>query len=114
MNLNSQSKRMTNRDNILFDKMGKELPFGVPENYFNQFALQFEEQIGYKHAANRKVFKIWMSIAAMFVGVLIMGQIFYSSHQRTLARNAENYETYVLSQVDETSVVDYYVEQSNK
>lgn len=105
---------MTNRDNILFDKIGKELPFGVPEDYFNQFALQFEEQIGYKDVANRRVFKIWMSMAAMFVGVLIMGQIFYSSHQRALARNAENYETYVLSQVDETSVVDYYVEQSNK
>jgi hypothetical protein len=50
----------------------------------------------------------------MFVGVLVAGQVFYSTHQKRLARNAENYESYVLSQVDETSMVDYYVEQSNE
>ena len=105
---------MTNRENILLEKVGKELPFGVPENYFNQFALQIEDQIGYKHVAGRNVFKSWMFMAAMFVGVVVMGQLFYASHQRTLARNADNYETYVLSQVDETSLVDYYVDEPNK
>jgi hypothetical protein len=105
---------MTNRENILLEKVGKELPFGVPENYFNQFALQIEDQIGHKHVVGRNVFKSWMFMAAMFVGVVVMGQLFYASHQRTLARNADNYETYVLSQVDETSLVDYYVDESNK
>ena len=105
---------MTNRNNILLEKIGKRLPFSVPENYFNQFALQIEEQIGYKQVANRKILRSWMYMAAMFVGILIMGQIFYTVHQNNLTRNAENYESYVLSQVDETSLVDYYVEQSNK
>ena len=105
---------MKNNENILLEKVGKELPFSVPENYFNQFALQFEEQIGYKQTNNRRVFKVWMSIAAMFVGVLIMGQVFYSNHQNNLAQNTENYENYVLTQVDENSLLDYYVEPSTK
>jgi hypothetical protein len=105
---------MNNNENILLEKIGKELPFSVPENYFNQFALQFEEQIGYKHTHNRRVLKIWMSIAAMFVGVLIVGQVFYSNHQKNLAQNAETYENYVLTQVDESSLMDYYVEPATK
>jgi len=106
---------MANKNNILFEKIGNELPFSVPENYFNQFALQMEDQIGYKQVVvNRKILKSWMFMAAMFVGVFIMGEIFYTTHQNNLAKNADNYETYVLSQVDETSLVDYYVEQTNK
>lgn len=105
---------MKNNKNILLDKVGRELPFTVPENYFNQFALQIDQQINYKHATNHRMLRNWMLMAAMFVGVLIMGRVFYSVHQNNLTRNAENYETYVLSQVDETSMVDYYVEQSNK
>jgi hypothetical protein len=105
---------MKKNENILLENIGNELPFSVPENYFDQFALQIEGQIGYKHAHNHKIFKIWMSVAAVFVGVLIVGQVFYSTHQRNLAKNEENYESYVLSQVDESSLLDYYVEPTTK
>jgi len=103
---------MEKRDNILMRKIGNELPFRVPENYFDQFALQIEDQIGYKHIVKRKALKSWMFMAAMFVCVLIMGEVFNTIHKNSLARNADNYETYVLSQVDETSLMDYYEEPS--
>ena len=105
---------MTNNKNILNEKVAKEPVFSVPENYFDQFALQIDQQIGYQHHVfNHKLLRSWMYVAAMFVGVVIVGQVYYSIHQKNLAQNAENYESYVLSQVDETSMVDYYVEQSN-
>jgi len=102
---------MKNNKNILIEEMSKELPFTVPENYFDQFALQIEEQIGFKKSISRKVFKPWMYMAAMFIGVLIMGQVFYTVNKNNTTRNAENYETYVLSQVDENSLADYYVSE---
>ncbi|MDP4238735.1 MAG: hypothetical protein Q8904_04590 [Bacteroidota bacterium] len=102
---------MKNNKNILIDEMSKELPFSVPENYFNQFALQIEEQIGFKRSITRKLFRPWMYMAAMFVGILVADQVFYSINQNNAARSAENYESYVLSQVDETSVADLYVEE---
>ena len=105
---------MKNKQGILLEEIGKELPFSVPENYFNQFALQIEERIGYKQSTIRKFLNPWMYMAAMFVGILIMGQVFYTTHQNNLTKNAENYETYVLSQVDENSLVDYYVDEPTK
>jgi len=105
---------MKNNKNILIDEISKELPFGVPENYFNQFALQIEEQIGYKRSIIRNVLKPWMYMAAMFVGILIMGEVFYTVNQNNTTRNTENYETYVLSQVDETMLVDAYMNEPSK
>ena len=105
---------MKNNKNILIEEMSKELPFTVPENYFDQFALQIEEQIGFKKSISRKVFKPWMYMAAMFIGVLIMGQVFYTVNKNIVTRNAENYETYVLSQVDENSLADFYVNEPAK
>jgi len=105
---------MKNNKNISIEEMSKELPFTVPENYFDQFALQLEEQIGYKKPFIRKTLKTWMYMAAMFVGILIMGQVFYTVNKINVTRNAENYETYVLSQIDENSMADYYVSEPTK
>ena len=105
---------MKNKKNILIEEMNKELPFGVPENYFDQFALRIEEQIGYKKTIFRKGMKAWMYMAAMFIGILIMGQVFYTVNRNNAAKNAETYETYVLSQVDENSLVDMYVDEPAK
>jgi hypothetical protein len=105
---------MKNNKNILIEEISKELPFSVPENYFEQFALQMEEQVGFKKSIIRKVFRPWMYIAAMFIGIMIMGQIFYTVNKNNATRNAENYETYVLSQVDENSLADVYIEEPAK
>jgi len=102
---------MKNNKNIVLEKISKELPFSVPENYFNQFALQMDEQIGFRKPLMRKNIRTWMSMAAMFVGILIIGQIFYTVNQNNVTRNAEKYEAYVLSQVNENSLVDLYVDE---
>ena len=105
---------MKNNKNIELEEISKELPFSVPDNYFEQFALQIEEQIGFKKSLIRKVMRPWMYMAAMFIGILIMGQIFYTINQKNATRTAENYETYVLSQVDENSLADFYVSEPSK
>jgi hypothetical protein len=103
---------MKNNKNIGIEKISKELPFSVPENYFNQFALQMDEQIGFRKHLQHKNIKTWMYIAAMFIGIIVTGQVFYSINQNNATRNADNYESYVLSQVNENSLVDLYVDET--
>lgn len=108
---------MKAKNNLSFDEIGKELPFCVPDNYFEQFASQIEAQIGYKPRAKTKIFRPWMyAVAAVFVGVAVLTPIFYSlNNQRNIARNNDSYESYVLSQVDESVMIDCYVDEvSNK
>jgi len=105
---------MKTNNNILTDEMSKKLPFEVPENYFNEFAHQMDKQIGYNKTIFQKIIRPWMYVAAIFVGIVIMGQLFYTVNQNITARNAQNYESYVLSQVDENSVADLYVDESTK
>jgi hypothetical protein len=102
---------MKNNKNIVLEKISKELPFSVPENYFNLFALQMDEQIAFRKPLMRKNIRTWMYMAAMFVGILIMGQVFYTVNQNNVSLNAEKYESYVLSQVNENSLVDLYVDE---
>lgn len=112
--MNSQTNRMNKNKHISLNEIGKELPFGVPNDYFEQFAVQMDDQIGFKPVIAHKLLRPWMYIAAMFVGVLLTGQILYNINQNDTTQNAENYELYVLSQVDETVLMDYYVDESVK
>lgn len=105
---------MKKNKHITLEDIGNELPFSVPENYFDQFASQLEEQIDFKPVSIQRLLKPWMYMAAMFLGVLIMGQLFYTVYQNNTLKNADNYESYILSQVDETTLMDYYVDESVK
>jgi len=102
---------MKTNKNISLNDVGKKLPFEVPENYFENFALQMDEKIMGKRTSSRKFFKPWMYIAASIVGILLAGQIFYTVYQNNTRNKEDNYEAYVLSQVDESSIVDYYVDK---
>ncbi len=105
---------MKNNKHISLDEIGKDLPFSVPENYFNNFALQLEQQIGINRPPVFKIIKPWMYMAAMFVGLFVLGQVFYTIYDNNATINQDNYESYVLSQVDETALMDYYVDESVK
>jgi predicted RNA-binding protein len=105
---------MKNKMNISLDEVGNELPFKVPENYFEQFALQIETQVKPQHVAIIKLMKPWMYMAAMFVGVLILAQVFYTVYSNNNIKKTDRYESYVLSQVDESSLMDYYVNEPSK
>jgi len=102
---------METNNKISLDKIGKELPFAVPENYFEQFASRIDEQIGYKSSPKKKILRPWMYMAAaVFTGIAVLTPVFYTtSNQRTAIQTTENYESYVLSQVDETVLLDCYV-----
>lgn len=104
---------MKTNKHISLDDVGKELPFAVPEHYFEQFPLEMERKIAGKKKSVHKLLKPWMYLAAMFVGILIIGQIYYMVYQHNTSTKQENYESYVLSQVDESSLMDYYVEDSS-
>lgn len=99
---------------ILVESIGNELPFRVPDNYFDQFASQLERQIGYTPVSKHKFFKPWMYMAAaVFAGIVVLTPVVYTTHKRTMALNTENYESYVLSQVDETVLLDCYVDDNS-
>jgi len=102
---------MKTNKNISLDEIGKELPFSVPENYFEQFASQMDKQIGYTPTVKHEIFRPWMyMVAAVFVGVMVVTPVFYTdSNQNNTTKSSDNYESYVLSQVDETVLMDYYV-----
>ena len=104
---------MEKKKHILLDHIGKELPFAVPENYFEQFAQNIKVQISMKRISVNKLLKPWMYMAAMFVGILIAGQVFYTVYKNNTKGKEDNYESYVLSQVDESSIIDYYIDEQS-
>ena len=98
---------MDKKEHILENETTKKLPFSVPENYFNDFSAGIDRQITQKTISKRK--NLWLySAAAIFVGLMAIGQVFYSNYQQEAAY-MENYETYVLSQVG-SSAMYYYMD----
>ncbi len=100
-------------NNSVFNKISNELPFSVPKNYFNDFASNMDKQIGYK-APSKYHLKPWMYMAAVFAGVFVLSSVFYSTRLKTASSNTESYDTYVMAQVDETAMVDYYLTENSK
>lgn len=105
---------MKKNNKISLNQIGRELPFTVPENYFEHFALQIDEQINRNSGYNHRFLKQWMYVAAAFVGIFMLGQTFYKVYQINVTEKADIYEAYVLSQVNEASMVDYYVDEPAK
>ena len=95
-------------------EIGTELPFRVPDQYFEQFALQMEVEIGSNAVSKSSVLKSWLYMAALFVGIFVMGQLFFQLYQNHLEQKHENYEAYLLQQVDEGVLMDYYVEDASR
>ncbi len=105
---------MKTNNKTFLNKIGRELPFTVPENYFEHFALQMDKQINYSSDSKHHFIKQWMYVAAAFVGLFMLGQTFYKVYQTNVTQKADTYEAYVLSQVNEASMVDYYVDEPTK
>jgi len=105
---------MKDRKHISLDDIGNKLPFTVPENYFEQFAAQIDGQISVKPVPVINLLRPWIYMAAMFVGLFLIGKVSLSVYQNKKIVNAENYETYVMSQVDEDEMIYYYLTEENK
>lgn len=106
------------KKNRILNEIGNRKPFTVPENYFEDFANQFEAQIAVKPVSPVKLVRPWMYMAAIFLGVFFMSRIVYTVYNDKKTAAAENYELYVMSQVDEVETLQYFedeiVEPTNK
>lgn len=99
----------TNSNNIL-KSIGNNVPFNVPENYFENFAASLDANIHTGQVSVRRLVAPWMYMAAMFVGLFVIANVFYSVYQQRKAHEAEMYELYVTSQTDPSILFDYYNE----
>lgn len=107
--------KMEKRKHISFENAGKKLPFTVPENYFEDFALQMDGQIMAKPVPVYKLLRPWLYVAAMILGVFFLTRIGYNIYQEKNDHlMAENYDLYIMSQVDETEIIDYYLTEETK
>jgi len=96
---------MSKKMNI--NETGNRKPFAVPENYFEDFANQFEAQIAIKPVSPIRLLRPWIYMAAMFLGVFFMSRIIYTVYNNNKLTEAENYELYVMSQVDDVENLQY-------
>ena len=81
----------------------------VPNGYFDGFTASIDALI--KDAEPVKRFRLhpWMyCVAASLIGIVLLGQV-YITHNNNAKLASESYDTYVLSQVSEGSIIDYYL-----
>jgi hypothetical protein len=96
------------KKNMNLNEIGNRKPFAVPENYFEDFANNFEVQIALKPLSPLKLLRPWMYMAAMFLGVFFMSRVVYTVYTDNKIANAENYELYVMSQVNDVENLEYF------
>lgn len=96
----------------IFNSIGNRNPFTVPKGYFEQFAKEMDAQlaISENRKRKRKHLRIWISAAAMFVAVITAGGFSYNNHQKQLAYEQEFYETYLMAQINENSLIDFVLD----
>ncbi len=99
---------MTEKNRTYLDKAGNRIPFSVPENYFEGFALEMDQQIGAAQVTVKRMVTPWMYMAAMFVGVFILGNVIFNIYQENKRKHAEMYEMYIISQLDDSALMEYY------
>lgn len=96
--------------NISLKEVGKEKPFSLPENYFEQFATKIAVQTDTPSKSKKMTFKRWMYVAAAFIGVLLVGNVLLSTYKQNQSDEMESYELFILSQVDEYGLLEYYLD----
>jgi hypothetical protein len=100
----------TNKE-IKLDQLDKKLPFKVPENYFENFAANFDAQLQKKKVKSVSLthrLRPYLYAAAIFVGVLVVSVPIYKKlHKPAEIQVNEEFKSYVASEVDEDLVVDY-------
>lgn len=103
------------REKIKIEEIGNRIPFKTPDNYFENFAAQFEEQVMVKPVSAFKLMRPWMYMAAMFLGVFFMSRILFTVYSNNKAEAAaENYELYVMTQVNDVESFEIYNQSSGQ
>ena len=94
--------------NDILNKTGNRIPFQVPENYFENFAVEMDSKIGSQQLSLKRVMSPWLYMAAMFVGLLVLGNVLFSVYRDNQKKHTEMYEMYVASQTDDSALMEYY------
>ena len=98
---------------IKLDEISNRKPFKIPENYFEDFNArlesQFEIQTEIQTIKVNKMIKPWMYMAAMFTGILILGSVVTNVYNKNLIAKNENYELYMLSQINDDVIYEHYM-----
>ncbi len=102
------------KQNMNLNNIGNRKPFSVPNNYFEDFASQFEAQIAIKPVSPLKLLRPWMYMAAMFLGVLFLSRVVYTVYNENKIADAENYELYVMTQVENVESLDYFEAETSE
>jgi hypothetical protein len=105
---------METKNKYSLNQIGNRNPFEVPENYFEEFAVHMDELIVPKETPLIRMMKPWLYMAAMFTGLLLVGNVLLQSHKSSqLQRQSEAYDAYLMSQLDESIYYDYYFTEVN-
>lgn len=91
-----------------FEKAGNRIPFDVPENYFEEFAARIDTLTGERHTPFKRMLKPWLYMAAMFTALLFAGNVLLNIHKSNRLEQSEDYEAYLISQLNESAYYDYY------
>ena len=107
---------MQKDDNIL-NKFGNKRPFSIPENYFENFAVEMEKQIAPKKEKTVTVsfivkLKPYLYAAAMFALVLLVGDYLVKDYKATTEVAMDQHEL-ILSYLDENTLIEYLIEHDN-
>ncbi|NLI72032.1 MAG: hypothetical protein GX361_04795 [Bacteroidales bacterium] len=102
------------KTNIELQKAGRKRPFKLPENYFDDFAVKMDKLItDNKKVTNTFRLRPWMyGTAASLIAIVFLGQI-YKTNYKNEKLAMEVQDTYILSQVNESSIIDYYLTAEN-
>lgn len=99
-----------NSEKIL-QKIGNRTPFCVPEGYFEHFADGFLPLIATQKRQPTKIFAMrkWFATAAAVALLLSVGFMSYRFYEnKQIAENQDNYETYLMSQIDDNNLMEFY------
>jgi len=106
---------MEEKDYLEIQKTGNRRPFVLPENYFDDFAGRMDAVISENPQETKQLrIRPWIyGAVASLIGILFLGQI-YLTNDKNKELASETFDTYVLSQVNENSIVDYYLMAENE
>lgn len=106
---------MEEKDYLEIQKTGNRRPFVLPENYFDDFAGRMDAVISENPQEDKQLrIRPWIyGAVASLIGILFLGQI-YLTNDKNKELASETFDTYVLSQVNENSIVDFYLTAENE
>ncbi|MCL1868457.1 MAG: hypothetical protein FWF72_05885 [Paludibacter sp.] len=102
---------MTENSGKILQKIGNRTPFSVPEGYFEQFAGGIMPFISAQNKRPARIFEMrrWFVAAAAMALLISVGFMSYRSYEKyQIAENQDNYETYLMSQIDNNNLMEYY------